>query len=70
MSENLKKFLELLASDKELEAKALACNELDEEKGKEEPEIENGGVIKIIGIAAAVLLPVAIISLLVARRKK
>lgn len=42
----------------------------DEEKGKEEPEIENGGVIKIIGIAAAVLLPVAIISLLVARRKK
>ena len=42
----------------------------DEEKGKEEPEIENGGVIKIIGIAAAVLLPVAIISLLVTRRKK
>ena len=35
MSENLKKFLELLASNKELEAKALACNELGEEKGKE-----------------------------------
>ena len=34
MSENLKKFLELLANDKELEAKALACNELGEEKGK------------------------------------
>ena len=35
MSENLKKFLELLASNKELEAKALACNDLGEEKGKE-----------------------------------
>ena len=35
MSENLKKFLDMLASDKELEAKALACNELGEEKGKE-----------------------------------
>ena len=35
MSENLKKFLDLLGSDKELEAKALACNELGEEKGKE-----------------------------------
>ena len=34
MSENLKKFLELIASNKELEAKALACNELGEEKGK------------------------------------
>ena len=34
MSENLKKFLELVASNKELEAKALACNELGEEKGK------------------------------------
>ena len=35
MSENLKKFLDLIGSDKELEAKALACNELGEEKGKE-----------------------------------
>lgn len=35
MSENLKKFLDLLGSDKELEAKALACNELGEEKGRE-----------------------------------
>ena len=35
MSENLKKFLDLIGSDKELEAKALACNELDEEKGRE-----------------------------------
>lgn len=35
MSENLKKFLDLIANDKELEAKALACNELGEEKGKE-----------------------------------
>ena len=35
MSENLKKFLDLLANDKELEAKALACNELGEEKGRE-----------------------------------
>ena len=34
MSENLKKFLDLIASNKELEAKALACNELGEEKGK------------------------------------
>ena len=34
MSENLKKFLELISSNKELEAKALACNELGEEKGK------------------------------------
>ena len=34
MSENLKKFLDLLGSDKELEAKALACNELGEEKGR------------------------------------
>ena len=34
MSENLKKFLDLIANDKELEAKALACNELGEEKGK------------------------------------
>ena len=34
MSENLKKFLELIASNKELEAKALACNELGEEKGR------------------------------------
>ena len=31
MSENLKKFLDLIANDKELEAKALACKE----KGKE-----------------------------------
>ena len=35
MSENLKKFLDLIASNKELEAKALACNELGEEKGKQ-----------------------------------
>ena len=35
MSENLKKFLDLIASNKELEAKALACNEMDEEKGKQ-----------------------------------
>ena len=35
MSENLKKFLDLLGSDKELEAKALACNEQGEEKGRE-----------------------------------
>lgn len=35
MSENLKKFLDLIGSDKELEAKALACNELGEEKGRE-----------------------------------
>ena len=35
MSENLKKFLSLIASNKELEAKALACNEMDEEKGKQ-----------------------------------
>ena len=35
MSENLKKFLSLIANDKELEAKALACNELGEEKGKQ-----------------------------------
>ena len=35
MSENLKKFLELIAINKELEAKALACNELGKEKGKE-----------------------------------
>ena len=35
MSENLKKFLDLIASNKELEAKALACNELGEEKGAE-----------------------------------
>ena len=35
MSENLKKFLDLIASNKELEAKALACNELGKEKGKE-----------------------------------
>ena len=35
MSENLKKFLALIANNKELEAKALACNELGEEKGKE-----------------------------------
>ena len=35
MSENLKKFLELLAGDSELEKKALACNEMGEEKGKE-----------------------------------
>ena len=35
MSENLKKFLELIGSNKELEAKALACNELGKEKGKE-----------------------------------
>lgn len=34
MSENLKKFLDLIASNKELEAKALACNELGEEKGR------------------------------------
>ena len=34
MSENLKKFLELVSSNKELEAKALACNELGEEKGR------------------------------------
>ena len=34
MSENLKKFLALIATNKELEAKALACNELGEEKGK------------------------------------
>jgi predicted ribosomally synthesized peptide with nif11-like leader len=34
MSENLKKFLALIASNKELEAKALACNDLGEEKGK------------------------------------
>ena len=34
MSENLKNFLDLIASNKELEAKALACNELGEEKGK------------------------------------
>ena len=34
MSENLKKFLELIASNKELEKKALATNELGEEKGK------------------------------------
>ena len=34
MSENLKKFLDLIGSDKELEAKALACNELGEEKGR------------------------------------
>ena len=34
MSENLKKFLDLIASNKELEAKALACNELGKEKGK------------------------------------
>jgi predicted ribosomally synthesized peptide with nif11-like leader len=34
MSENLKKFLELITSDKELEKKALACNDLGEEKGK------------------------------------
>ena len=34
MSENLKKFLELIASNKEIEAKALACNELGEEKGR------------------------------------
>ena len=34
MSENLKKFLDMIANDKELEAKALACNELGEEKGK------------------------------------
>ena len=34
MSENLKKFLELIASNKELEKKALACNDLGEEKGK------------------------------------
>lgn len=35
MSENLKKFLDLIGSDKELEAKALACKELGEEKGAE-----------------------------------
>ena len=35
MSENLKKFLDMIASDKELEAKALACKELGEEKGAE-----------------------------------
>ncbi len=35
MSENLKKFLDLIASNKELEAKVLACNEMDEEKGKQ-----------------------------------
>ena len=34
MSENLKKFLELLSKDKDLEAKALACNDLGEEKGR------------------------------------
>ena len=34
MSENLKKFLDLIANNKELEAKALACNELGEEKGR------------------------------------
>ena len=34
MSENLKKFLDMIANDKDLEAKALACNELGEEKGK------------------------------------
>ena len=34
MSENLKKFPDMIANDKELEAKALACNELGEEKGK------------------------------------
>ena len=34
MSENLKKFLALIANNKELEAKALACNELGEEKCK------------------------------------
>ena len=34
MSENLKKFLALIASNKELEKKALACNELGEEKCK------------------------------------
>jgi predicted ribosomally synthesized peptide with nif11-like leader len=34
MSENLKNFLELIASNKELEKKALATNELGEEKGK------------------------------------
>ena len=34
MSENLKKFLDMIAYDKELEAKALACNELGKEKGK------------------------------------
>ena len=35
MSENLKKFLELISTDKALQTKALACNELGEEKGKE-----------------------------------
>ena len=34
MSENLKKFSDMIANDKELEAKALACNELGEEKGR------------------------------------
>ena len=34
MSENLKKFLELVSADKDLDAKALACNELGEEEGK------------------------------------
>ena len=34
MSENFKKFLELISSNKELETKALACNDLEEEKGK------------------------------------
>ena len=34
MRENMKKFLELIASNKEIEAKALACNELGEEKGR------------------------------------
>ena len=34
MSENLKKFLELISSNKEISEKALACNELGEEKGK------------------------------------
>ena len=35
MNKNLKKFLETVSKDKELEKKALACNELGEEKGKE-----------------------------------
>ena len=34
MRENMKKFIELIASNKEIEAKALACNELGKEKGK------------------------------------
>ena len=34
MSENLKKFLELVASNKELEAKVMACNDLSADEAK------------------------------------